>query len=182
MSISPIAENTSRKIFPIGSITGDKNLTASDTESIISLKRLSKPSPNPAKVPVKVAFKSEIASIEVRLALSVAFNAPPAFIKAVLNSSADIEPDFKTLTISTPFLAPKISQATDNASVSVFAFEIASIVSFKPVLASIPALENTLREYFKAVIAELVSMPFFAREERIAIESVADIPNCENTD
>ena len=143
---------------------------------------LSNPSPNPANVPAKTDFKSSIASTLVRLALSTELKAPPAFIRAVLNSSADIEPDFKTLTISTPFLAPKTSQATDKASASVFAFVIASIVSFKPVLASTPAFENTLREYFKAVIAELVSIPFFAREERIAIESVADIPNCENTD
>ena len=180
-SISPIAENTSLNMLPIGSITGAMYFTISEIESMKSLKKLSNPSPKPAKVPVRIDLRSSIALAEFLVASLVADTAPPAFIIASLNASAAIAPDERTLTISAPFFAPNVSDAMLSASVSVVALCMASIVFSSPSCAPTPSSANLLSANLSEFIAVDDSMPFFASDDMSAIESVADIPNCENT-
>ena len=114
---SPINDNISLTIFITGSIIGLNVWNISARTSNNPLNNVSIPSTSPPNEPLITEIKSSIASLLVLEAFSVSSTVPPASMSFSLNSSADNAPDWRTFTISAPFLAPKVDVAILNASV-----------------------------------------------------------------
>ena len=119
-----------------------------------------------------------MASFDVLTASYVSSSAYPAFLSSPVNSSNDALPERIALNISAPAFVPNVFTAMFMASVSFSADFICFVTSAKAALASFPSVENLLNAVRSPVITVEVCMPFFLKDESIAIDSVRLNPNC----